>query len=1014
MGPNAKKARVADFRAVVGESVTESVLVDILNRSNGDLERAINVYFNSKEGVVRDLVAAPPSRVTSTPPSFIECVCIGSISCLGGLTTKLAAASNELYMDAPLNCSFSIRPPVNAPPSSTPAHLADLLHGSSFIRFSIPGQRSEIGRLPAPLAAALCPLVKLGLAEVSVNVGFPGCAGLNLNPGASVPIRVDLALTPAAMNRSSSTASDDVLMEKVMACWAVVLSHMGVVEEGAEEGDEKSDEKIEKKSEIFHEIQVSKHPPSAELEEANLDQELSKEASDEPMEEMTEEMTKFVNVFAQPGLPELRPPLFVFPTELKHYQAQALAWMAQREWPAGLPACIVDNACKIGGELSDPTSPSLLPPSWLELRTPAGGETLYYHEGFFTFARPAAAVGCLGGILADEMGLGKTVMTLALISLDLLEPVVFDDQPLQRPSTLFGQPTSPNLIPGGTLVIAHLSLLRQWIGELQRHCPGLTFLEFHGSDRITDVAKLAAVNVVFSTYGTVAVNIDQSPLIRIGWRRVVLDEAHTIRTRATKMAKAVNRLNADRRWCLTGTPLQNSLEDIYPLLAWLRVAPWRSFGYFRQNILQKLESGVGLDNAQSMLKPLMLRRTKAMRDSQGRPLVELPVRVNKVVQIALAPEEKDFYTALFWQTKLEFDKFEKSNQVMYNITHILQLLIRLRQALCHPSLCRSALLNQPPSTGLNELLEKFLQTPDASSSSSFSSKTFLVKTISDLKTGGLEHVDCVVCFDDPCQFPVLTPCGHILCRKCCMGRLRQECPICRHVFPNTDIHPIAEPENGPPALSSKLRVLMDYVRRDMRLGRRVIVFSQFVSFIAIIGRVFEEGKIPFKTLHGGHNVGQRESAVSWLSEADLSHFDRNLETHPSPLVTPSDHEDDEVDPKEKAQGRVLLVSLKAGGVGLNLVAANVVYLTDLWWNPAVEEQAFQRVHRLGQTKKVYTYKFVCTDTIDERILDLQASKSEMTSDVLGDASRSVGGNSGQRKLTLEDIRQLFKPALDRE
>jgi DNA repair protein RAD5 len=161
-------------------------------------------------------------------------------------------------------------------------------------------------------------------------------------------------------------------------------------------------------------------------------------------------------------------------------------------------------------------------------------------------------------------------------------------------------------------------------------------------------------------------------------------------------------------------------------------------------------------------------------------------------------------------------------------------------------------------------------------------------------------------------------------------------------------------------------------------------------------------------------MNQRDAAVDWLANADLSREDKSyLSALTEHVIEVSDNEDEQEDDScDKRQGRVLLVSLKAGGVGLNLVAANVVYLTDMWWNGAVEEQAFTRVHRIGQTRKVLTYKFVCEQTIDERILDLQATKSDMTTDVLGDTQVNVasrnGGDRG-RKLTLEDIRQLFKP-----
>ena len=999
----AKRPRVEDdslalFRGIVGESVPDSVLQDCLRSSENNLERAVDRYFASLT-VPSVAVLLEPARV----PLLVQtCIPLGSLNCLGGLTTKLSAAANELYMDTPLNCVLSIRSPTSAPPASTPSHLVDLIHGSGFVRFSLPG-RSDIGRLPAPIAAAICPLVRLGLVEISVSVGYPGCAGLHLDPGASVPIRIDLFLPPAAMMNNNATPTDDLLNERIHAAWMVLIQKLDpyvdppnvvdlhvpdpageeildIVDVGLPapvdvdlpdrvdvnildpvEADLPNQVDVDLSDNVYpdlpDDVDSLNHvdldlPDDVHVDSVNhVDLDLPDDVDmdhpnhvhrviectessvrdlGDPLEcgvddlgeqAVSAEMAQFSNMyFSNSNLPEIYPAPGVIATTLKPYQAQALGWMVARE-------------SDTEGSSDD---------GWIKV-----SPSLFYHEGRFSQTRLVQSNCCRGGILADEMGLGKTVMTLALIAYN---PV------------------------GATLVIVHLSILRQWICELKRHCPRLTYVEYHGTGRLSvPESQLRAADVVFSTYGTVAVNIEDSPLLKIEWGRIVLDEAHSIRTRSTKMSKAVGRLAAQCRWCLTGTPIQNSVEDIYPLLAWLRVSRWKSFAFFKSQIL-----GVpnGLENAQKMLKPLMLRRTKDTRNAHGEPLVQLPPRVNKIIQIELAPEEKDFYRALFWQTKLEFDKFEKSNQVMYNMTHILQLLMRLRQALCHPFLCKTALLadaQSEESVPLQDLLEKFAQNAKPCA--------YIADVIENLnQPGKIQNLDCPICLDDPCQFPVLTPCGHTMCRKCCVGRLRGECPICRHVFANTQLTKLTVSGESSPPLSSKLRVLLEHVHGDMHANRRVIVFSQFVAFLNLIGQVFSEAQIPFNTLHGAHSPNEREAAVEWLGES--------------------------------GPPRVLLVSLKAGGVGLNLVAASVVYLTDLWWNPAVEEQAFQRVHRLGQMNpEVKTFKLVCTDTIDERILDLQATKSQITNDVLGDTKtdNTTGLSGSSRKLSLQDIRQLFKP-----
>jgi SNF2 family DNA or RNA helicase len=998
MQRDAKRQKLILFREVVGGEVPESHALGCLEKSSYDIDRAVDMYFSSSfPSTAVDLDAPEIPPVAS---GVTEGVLIGIIVCMGSLTTKLSASSNELYMDTLLNCSYSIRPPTTSH-VATPTELLDLIHGSGFVRFALRGNKSEIGRLPAPLASAISPLVRLGLIDAFVSVGFPGCAGMNLNPGASVPLKIEIFATEKSMKRNSMTSSEyDLLLERINQCWSVILTQMDVVVDQGSEG------------------KIIDDPISDPITTTTSDEPL-----DDPIDpaSMSTEMSRIVDVFSQPELPKISPKAEIFNTSLQPYQQQALWWMVSREHcthtitdlPEYLQSNIVIPVDAMNPPPDTTSAPSSapLPPGWFEIRTP-GDETWYYSDGHFAADRPPALLTpCRGGILADEMGLGKTVMTLSLISLD---------QNMQSsPAAIF----SNRELPGGTLVVLHLSLLRQWKGELERHAPKLTYIEFHGTDRLNvDLRRLASVHVVFTTYGTVPIALENSPLMQVKWRRVVLDEAHTIRTRSTKMAKAVAKLNAERRWCLTGTPLQNSVEDIYPLIAWLRVTPWRSYAYFRREILAKMNGEEGLSRLQTMLKPIMLRRTKATRLADGTAIVQLPPRRNKIIRIDLSEEEKDFYRALFWETKLEFDKFEKSNNVMYHMTHILQLLIRLRQALCHPALCRTTLRCLPegdenPST-LDELLKHFME-------SAAGPTQYFSNLISDLRQSGIENMECPICLSEPCQFPVMTPCGHAMCRKCCVSRLRRECPICRAVFANSEMKLLTSLKDGEagseadpdspvcPPLSSKLRALLDYLQRDLRKNRRVIVFSQFVSFIDIISKVFVAKKIPFRTLHGGHNPTQREAAVDWLTNADIAkeHYSDPswVDRVGTGCIAPSDDEDDTESP-QPLQGRVLLVSLKAGGVGLNLIAANVVYLTDLWWNPSVEEQAFQRVHRLGQTKNVLTYKFVCEETIDERILDLQATKSDMTADVLGDVSTVTDTNrNSTRKLTLEDIRQLFKP-----
>eukprot|EP00919_Chromeraceae_sp_WS-2016_P007906 GHVR01018666.1.p1 GENE.GHVR01018666.1~~GHVR01018666.1.p1 ORF type:complete len:183 (-),score=47.03 GHVR01018666.1:91-639(-) len=137
----------------------------------------------------------------------------------------------------------------------------------------------------------------------------------------------------------------------------------------------------------------------------------------------------------------------------------------------------------------------------------------------------------------------------------------------------------------------------------------------------------------------------------------------------------------------------------------------------------------------------------------------------------------------------------------------------------------------------------------------------------------------------------------------------------------------------------------------MQLGDRCVVFSQWTGLLSIVEKLLQSECVCVQVLCGSLTSVQRNNRVKWLGE-------------------------------DGGGGRVLLVSLMAGGVGLNLTAANSCYLMDFWWNPAVEEQAVQRIHRIGQTKPVKIVRLLAKDSVEERILELQSVKSQRARDVL--------------------------------
>lgn len=168
--------------------------------------------------------------------------------------------------------------------------------------------------------------------------------------------------------------------------------------------------------------------------------------------------------------------------------------------------------------------------------------------------------------------------------------------------------------------------------------------------------------------------------------------------------------------------------------------------------------------------------------------------------------------------------------------------------------------------------------------------------------------------------------------------------------------------------SIKIEELAREITEDMS-DHKALVFSQFLGMLALIRKKLDELGVKYEYFDGSTSAPDREKAIQ--------NFQKN----------------DEV--------RVFLISLKAGGVGLNLTAADYVYIVDPWWNPAVEQQAIDRTHRIGQTKNIFAYRMICRGTIEDKILNLQEKKKALARDLISDESGFV------KSLTKEDVEYLF-------
>ena len=302
----------------------------------------------------------------------------------------------------------------------------------------------------------------------------------------------------------------------------------------------------------------------------------------------------------------------------------------------------------------------------------------------------ADADGPLGGLLADEMGLGKTIQILAL---SVTHAQTLSAAPVGASvGTLRGSRASL-----GTLIICPLMLVKQWEREIKSRLGepyNANVYVHHGKDRLRSPTRLAAYDFVLTTYAVVRSERaagggdgGAGALFGLRWWRVVLDEAHNIKNGASAQAKGCCELRAIHRWCVTGTPLQNSPDDLFPLLKFLG---YPSFGESLPVFRALTHHKEGAEQLQVLLRSLMLRRRK--RDTfGGRPiLASLPPRRVRIESRELTQAEREVYVGLETRARIEFNRFLAAGGVQANYVHVLALLQRLRQACNSPLLVAKA------------------------------------------------------------------------------------------------------------------------------------------------------------------------------------------------------------------------------------------------------------------------------------------------------------------------------------
>ncbi|KAL8668404.1 MAG: hypothetical protein Q9168_006968, partial [Polycauliona sp. 1 TL-2023] len=705
-----------------------------------------------------------------------------------------------------------------------------------------------------------------------------------------------------------------------------------------------------------------------------------------------------------------------------------------------------------------------------------------------------------GGILADDMGLGKTIQSISLM--------------LQNPRPPKGKidPTDkkaiPNTVDKGTLVVAPLALIKQWEAEIKNRVEEshqLRVCVHHGPQRTKRYEDLRKYDVVITTYQILvsehssSSERDDGPQVGcfgLQWYRVILDEAHTIKNRNAKATQACYALRSVYRWCLTGTPMQNNLDELQSLIKFLRIKPYDDLAIWRDQITRPMKEGRGgiaMRRLQYYLKAFMKRRTKDILKKEGalNPGGKASVKGSndngfkiterkiESVEADFSPEERTFYERLEKRTDKSLEQMMGGEKLNY--ASALVLLLRLRQACNHPKLVGGSMANDRDALTTGQVVGA--QTPKKSKVADGE-----MEDLADLMGEvTVQTKNCDVCYLELHGNEIAagsTRCGE--CEQDLQGitpskpskkkqlksakphsskkEQREPCPPRRPrnrkvVLDESDEEEDAEwlvgeeqrhslslgkaggtddenAEGGGESLASddsatdddsvqvvkqrrkpikveitdeeaeddgeecydesiatdsqstgeisdsddeddasasddsnerstpsatssaKIKHLLKILHRESS-QHKFIVFSQFTSMLDLIEPFLRTENLTFTRYDGSMRNDLREASLERL--------------------------------RNDKRTRILLCSLKCGSLGLNLTAASRVVILEPFWNPFVEEQAIDRVHRLNQTVDVTIYKLTVANTVEARILELQDKKRELAKQAIEGGGKAAAG-----------------------
>ncbi|PGH19530.1 hypothetical protein AJ80_03865 [Polytolypa hystricis UAMH7299] len=641
-----------------------------------------------------------------------------------------------------------------------------------------------------------------------------------------------------------------------------------------------------------------------------------------------------------------------------------------------------------------------------------------------------------GGLLCDTMGFGKTIQALANIA---------DDTP------------APGDHLKTTLIVVPSHLVRNWMDEIERHfkpgvfgkilcqCPGSRI------DGLEAEESIQSYGIVITTYNEVlkscpVCNLDPpsacasetddgswftnhfyencGPLHRVKFRRIILDEAHQIKNYQARTSVAIRSLSAKYRWVMSGTPIHNGTDELYPYFDFLRV-PWIT-GY--ENFCETYCQANDLDYARlvNMLRSMMLRRT--LEDTIfGYPILTLPDIDEQTIYVRFSRPEKFLYREVIelFMSQILADPKSSYNQSTMLLrlrmftSHVLLAQVPLKTLLDPDMLAtfRAFLGDEPLAEDLEvfenikklmakePLLGKQLRNYYSPMSTTEDSTSILDQFRQILTSMPLnqqnEMRDKASCEKCKCQVhsAYVTQCHHLLCIKCyrrgaavdpefvcgCNSGITgaEYCRSLSRLIVNRNTgsrgyrtakrknHTIVDEMDGDTPMvdwvmeaghlmpGAKLTATRETVKNWLKQDSttKIVIFTQFLGMVHILGEMCDKERWQYSMLTGRMSLESREREVARF--------------------------------RGEPNVRILIVSMKLGGIGLNFTVAWKCILIDLWWNEAIEQQAFSRIFRIGQKRDIEVVRIAVQNSIDDRLQDIQSMKNANIGRVMGSEARSI-------------------------